>query len=422
MQRVAEQRLIYSGQLLVDELKLRSVLRHPTENNSYAIHLVCSPPRVSPGRAPTTSTNSQASAAPQVSSARSSVGRSGDLPTSGSMTVPNADRTGGNGGTNSAAEVSVPSSETNESNDGLRRRGTMSSREEALTATPAGLDAGYPLAGVFQPTTDPIQQMATMQQIYANYVAYVQYMQMGGMGAMPWPQQMFHHVPTGQPSPPMTSTASTTTTVPSTTVEQGDQQQQPDGEANIGGGGAGPNVPAPQPQPQIRMNAQGGEVEDDDENEGMGRDWLDWVYVLSRMIVLLSVVYFYSTISRFMIVVCIALLLYLYQAGWFRPVRRIDNNEDILNVQDPAGNQEEDDRNNNINNNNNNNHVPEGEGLIVENQETGENNVDGDGMEDITERRIGEDELQARQSLLALSWTFLTTFFTSLIPEQPQVI
>lgn len=56
----------------------------------------------------------------------------------------------------------------------------------------------------------------------------------------------------------------------------------------------------------------GGEVDDDDDDEGMGRDWLDWIYVLSRMVVLLSIVYFYSTVSRFMIVVCIAMLLYLW--------------------------------------------------------------------------------------------------------------
>lgn len=43
-----EQRLIYSGQLLADNLLLRNVLRHPTENNAYTIHLVCSPPRNTP--------------------------------------------------------------------------------------------------------------------------------------------------------------------------------------------------------------------------------------------------------------------------------------------------------------------------------------------------------------------------------------
>ena len=42
-----EQRLIYSGQLMFDHFDLRSVLRHPSENNSYTIHLVCSPPHPS---------------------------------------------------------------------------------------------------------------------------------------------------------------------------------------------------------------------------------------------------------------------------------------------------------------------------------------------------------------------------------------
>lgn len=55
-------------------------------------------------------------------------------------------------------------------------------------------------------------------------------------------------------------------------------------------------------QEQIRMNAQGGPVFDDEDDEEGNRDWLDWVYTLSRFAVLLSIVYFYSTISRFVLV------------------------------------------------------------------------------------------------------------------------
>ena len=42
----------------------------------------------------------------------------------------------------------------------------------------------------------------------------------------------------------------------------------------------------------------GGAMFEDDEDEGRNRDWLDWLYVGSRLGVLLSIIYFYSTVGR----------------------------------------------------------------------------------------------------------------------------
>lgn len=59
----------------------------------------------------------------------------------------------------------------------------------------------------------------------------------------------------------------------------------------------------------MRMNAQGGPVvEDEDDVE---RDWLDWVYTASRFAVFLSIVYFYSSLSRFILVMASLLFMYL---------------------------------------------------------------------------------------------------------------
>ena len=60
----------------------------------------------------------------------------------------------------------------------------------------------------------------------------------------------------------------------------------------------------------IRMNAQGGPVMDDDEDEA-NRDWLDWVYTLCRFMVLISIVYFYSTLGRFVLVFGFFFVVYL---------------------------------------------------------------------------------------------------------------
>lgn len=72
--------------------------------------------------------------------------------------------------------------------------------------------------------------------------------------------------------------------------------------------------PEPEPLPQnqpadpVQMNAQGGAMLNDDE---LNRDWLDWLYTVSRAGVLLSIVYFYSSFSRFVMVVGAMLLVYL---------------------------------------------------------------------------------------------------------------
>ncbi|XP_071528314.1 homocysteine-responsive endoplasmic reticulum-resident ubiquitin-like domain member 2 protein [Panulirus ornatus] len=421
--RVDEQRLIYSGQLLLDNLLLRNVLRHPTENNAYTIHLVCSPQRNS-SHLPTSLQTSPPVNQSRLSPPGSATG--GGQSSHQSLLDMN---------TNQDPNISVPlqagsqqpsplpdNSANSDGTEGIRRRNVGSNNGEVSVSTPQSIDAtsAYPSqsqipVGVLQASADPMQQMAAIQQMYAHYMAYIQYMQMGGgVGGIVWPQQMVQ-LPAAPNPASSTTAAATTATSPSPVVDQAEQQQQQQDQ----------NLPADpqqqQQQPQIRMNAQGGEVEDDDDDEGMGRDWLDWIYVLSRMLVLLSIVYFYSTLSRFMIVVCIAMLLYLYQAGWFRPARRIEqprpaNENDINDIQD--------DRNNNINNNNNNNEIPEGLRNQEEppvagfNQENAANNeaVNNEGTDRVVE------EIPVRPSILALSWTFLTTFFTSLIPEQPQAI
>ncbi|XP_045600306.1 homocysteine-responsive endoplasmic reticulum-resident ubiquitin-like domain member 2 protein isoform X2 [Procambarus clarkii] len=406
--KVDEQRLIYSGQLLLDNLLLRNVLRHPTENNAYTIHLVCSPKRKSPHTTSSQTTPSGTQRG-QSSPGSSPAGRQSPQQVLPEMSSnQDADRV-------VPQQVGSPqdTSVNNDSTDGLRRRNVANSNE-ASVPTSQSIDAtsAYPSqsqipVGVLQASTDPMQQMAAMQQMYAHYMAYIQYMQMGGgVGGIAWPQQMVQ-LPTPPNPATATTTAAPTLTSPQPTLDQHEQLQQQQDQNELA------QQQQQQPQ-QIRMNAQGGEVEDDDDDEGMGRDWLDWIYVLSRMLVLLSIVYFYSTLSRFMVVVCIAMLLYLYQAGWFRPARRIEQPQlaenDVNNIQD--------DRNNNVNNNNNNNEIPEEirnpeEPLIDVNEDNEVNN-------EATERVV--EEIPVRPSILALSWTFLTAFFTSLIPEQPQAI
>lgn len=59
----------------------------------------------------------------------------------------------------------------------------------------------------------------------------------------------------------------------------------------------------------VQMNAQGGPVLNE---EDFNRDWLDWMYTFSRAAILLSIVYFYSSFSRFVMVMGAMLLVYLW--------------------------------------------------------------------------------------------------------------
>lgn len=82
------------------------------------------------------------------------------------------------------------------------------------------------------------------------------------------------------------------------------------------GGNGGAAAPAGMNPPNMVMNAGAGgalgAMEDDDEVGGQ-RDVLDWFYVASRVLVLFSIVYFYSSFARFAFVAALGILLYLYQ-------------------------------------------------------------------------------------------------------------
>ncbi|KAL0619126.1 Homocysteine-responsive endoplasmic reticulum-resident ubiquitin-like domain member 2 protein, partial [Plecturocebus cupreus] len=159
-----------------------------------------------------------------------------------------------------------------------------------------------------------------------------------------------------------------------------------------------PNLVAQENQPMnenVQMNAQGGPVLNE---EDFNRDWLDWMYTFSRAAILLSIVYFYSSFSRFIMVMGAMLLVYLHQAGWF-PFRQEGGHQ-----QAPNNNPEV----NNDGQNANNLELEEMERLM------------DDGLEDESGEDVGEDASAVqRPGLMASAWSFITTFFTSLIPEGP---
>lgn len=73
--------------------------------------------------------------------------------------------------------------------------------------------------------------------------------------------------------------------------------------------------PRPQPQPQIQHEAVAPapppRLQAAADEEAENRDWLEILYTLSRLLVLLSLVYFYSSPVRCMIVILAFVLYYL---------------------------------------------------------------------------------------------------------------
>lgn len=258
-----QQKLIYSGQLLADHLTLKEVLRQIDQNSQHTVHLVCSP-------------SVDSLSQPGASQSHSSTEKKSEPHTNTSQ-----------------SSISLPS-ET----DGLRHRGgqlssASSSHSELANAgvnqaaAPAGIPgmggmggmpmmgAGAPMMGMPGYPYTP-EQIAWMQQMYSQYMA--QYMQYYGYQAPA----------VAQPAQPV-------------------QAPVPQPAAN-----PAPANNAP-PNQNMRMNAQGGMEEDDEEEQ---RDWLDYIYVCFRFLVLASILYFYSSASRFFAVAAGCFILYMIRNGW----------------------------------------------------------------------------------------------------------
>ena len=141
-----------------------------------------------------------------------------------------------------------------------------------------------------QAGVDPVtQQMLWWQQTYAQQY-WTQYMhQISSQGHHP--QAAYPAAPA--PVPPVPQAAAVGPD-PGRPVQPEEQQQQ---------------------QPRRQPVAAVGGVAQDEDDDGIraARDWLDWIYMGSRLAILLGVMYYYSSLPRFMLVTLIVAGIYLYQ-------------------------------------------------------------------------------------------------------------
>ncbi|KAM5263587.1 homocysteine-responsive endoplasmic reticulum-resident ubiquitin-like domain member 1 protein isoform 1-T1 [Ctenodactylus gundi] len=339
--RPEDQRLIYSGKLLSDYQCLRDLL--PKQEKRHVLHLVCNVKN--PSKMPETSAQ---------------VAESTEQPH----------------GPNQGQYLGDSSS------DGLRQREvlqnlspsgweTISRPETAQQALLQGLGPGF--SGY---TTYGWLQLSWFQQIYARQY-YMQYLAATAASGAFVPPPSAQEIPV----------VSAPTPAPVHNQFPAENQQ-----ANQN---AGPQVVVnPGANQNLRMNAQGGPiVEEDDE---INRDWLDWTYSAATFSVFLSILYFYSSLSRFLMVMGATVVMYLHHVGWFpfrpRPVQNFPNDgpQEALN-QDPNNNLQEGDPETDVPN-----HLSPDQDIV--------------------------DTERTSPSFMSTAWLVFKTFFASLLPEGPPAI
>ncbi|XP_069724576.1 homocysteine-responsive endoplasmic reticulum-resident ubiquitin-like domain member 1 protein isoform X2 [Phaenicophaeus curvirostris] len=337
-----DQKLIYAGKLLLDHHHLGELL--PKQGELHALHLVYNFKRPVDVRETNSEVKagqleplSEASQEPSVSSS-------------------NGERPRCSSGGQSSAEAS----------------NRLETPQHPFQCVAPGF-SGY--------TTYSMLQMSWLQQIYARQY-YMQYLASTAASAdlsHPQHSQEIAVAPVAAPVAP-----------PAPLPDPFPAQDQP------GNQNAAAQVNAAANQ-NLRMNAQGGPLMEEEE-EGGNRDWLDWLYSATLFYVFVNIIYFYSSISRFLLVMGGTVLMYLHHVGWLpfrrRPVQPIPGNV----PPQAAANQ---DQNNNL---------------------QGENAGRAD--ESVAPPDDGQalQELQpANPSLMSTAWVFFKTFFASLLPEGPGV-
>lgn len=278
-----------------------------------------------------------------------------------------------------------------------------------------------------------------MQQMYAHYInQYMQYLQSAGT---PFAAAGFHHwnpamAPTMVHDPrqaeaaaaaannvlePIAAAAAAAVAGGQAVAAAGHHAAAPAVGANVPPAAHVPAAAAPgadvgpnPPNVVLNANAGGlGAIEDDDDGLGGQRDILDWFYVLSRVLVLFSIVYFYSSLARFALVAGFCVVLYLYQLGFFgQPRGAAANNNNNLGAARPPQQQQPQPQQNQ-------------EQDLIRQQVDQVRQAAGGGAEDEAHQQQ-QPEVVAPESVppnyFSVAATFVTAFFSSLIPHEPQVV
>merc|ERR1711892_634108 len=238
------------------------------------------------------------------------------------------------------------------------------------------------------PSTPSEAEVAAMQQMYNQYLSlYMQHMQ-----SQSAPQQPQFLLQQNLPNQNQFNFAGPDAAPAAQVAGEG----APNAAMAVNAGAAG----------QIQADAGG----------NRNRDILDWVYVMTRVLLLFSVIYFHSSFLRLAFVAGLGILVYVYQNRRNgRAPARVQNQQQVPPIN----------RNNRLN-------------ARAQNQQRNPEGVDDDEREQAEESsdetNVESDENddanaveapvldEPQPSKFAVIFTFLSTLVSSIIPEQPQVV
>lgn len=438
-----EQKLIYSGQLLHDAIILKDVLRAYEEEvdapQIHTVHLVYTPKYKPKSITSTDKSTTSDKTMPEISTTDGI--RHRNIPsTSSSSNVVVENQSG-----LSSQSTDIPSlSTTNRISTDCSTSGSSNSGNNTVNNNLSGMQNFMNIPNLFDAQQQfnqnhTAQQLAMhnwMQQAYMQYLN--QYMNLMQMGASP--EAMFSQQTTFSAVSPTAFYPQNidplsminqpqSLSIPTPQVQPGPEQAAPppqaDGQpaAPLADGAAPGVAPQPQNQPPAQPRFPNIVIDDNQDN----RDWLDRFYTVSRLILFITLIYFYSSPVRCLLVLIVGIGLYLYNAGMFRMNGEINNNNQRQqpNGQRPVVQQQPrpaDNNNNPVVGDNNNNVVdPQyNERAVDENDRPAveiQNNAAT--IENSAENHHRSSDNVETRSIISFIRTFVVSFFTSLIPEPP---
>lgn len=241
----------------------------------------------------------------------------------------------------------------------------------------------YTAAMASMPSHPSDQELAAMQTLYNQYISlYMQFLASQGLSTMSGPLQ--------QPPMPMAQYLGQTNTPPA--------QLEPQNNPQPGVVGGGEADQAPPPNAALVMNAGGaaGAAVGQEEVGDRNRDMLDWVYVVTRVMLLFSIIYFHSSFLRLAFVMGLGFLVYVFQNRRLAMARRAEMEQAAEAARAAQAN--------------------------LNNAAEGDNDEVDDDSEHPAEVPEEETEEEPAPSKLAVVVTFVTTLISSIIPDQNQVV
>lgn len=362
-------RLIYSGKMLHDHWTLSECIRHNSQVKSYIIHLVHSG----------TTRKEEVTSSPNVTTAQTDVDNE-LTPDTSSMSTSSSSSSS----SSSLASTPLPANTNFVDQSFSRIQRDLNNlyqeqiQEQQSLLTPkqqyeqmlSKYVRYYESNGVSVQEnawySSYIQHLALYNQMYSNYIQSqnAQFNIRGSNLAAGTSNQSFTEFQSRDNNSVPTPASAQQPNQMNNPDNQDQAQQQPDQE---------PQPPRPAPVPQAQPD---GDRED---------DWLSLLHNAVSFIVLFSIIYYYSSLERFLVIFSIVIILILYHNGWLTLQRR----------------------------------------QVAPRQDARPAQPDNPDEPQAADNNTSEQERQQQESNIPNSFrlfvSFVLTFFTSLIPERPRI-